>query len=123
MPVKENERIPLLMISLDGFRADKLDKFLRENPESHLKKEFVDAGAKADYMTPSFPTLTFPNHFTIVTGLYMESHDITGNTVYDSVYDQKLSLLSGTEKNNAKWWNKTEPIWFSAKNQVNLIIF
>ncbi len=49
------------MISLDGFRADKLDKFLRENPSSNLKKYFVDVGVKADYMIPSFPSLTFPS--------------------------------------------------------------
>lgn len=61
-------RIPTLMISLDGFRADKLDEFLRNNPDSFLQKEFVDVGVKADYMQPSFPTLTFPNHYTIVTG-------------------------------------------------------
>ncbi|CAF0724722.1 unnamed protein product [Brachionus calyciflorus] len=117
VPLKNNQRNPVLMISLDGFRADKLDKFLRENPESNLKKEFVDVGVKADHMEPSFPTLTFPNHYTLVTGLYMENHDVTSNTVYDSVYDQKLNFLRDTEKNNFKWWNKTEPIWFEAKKQ------
>ena len=55
-------RNPTLLISLDGFRADKLDQFLASNPESTFQKEFVDVGVKADYMNPSFPSLTFPNH-------------------------------------------------------------
>ena len=62
-------RNPTLMISLDGFRADKLDEFLANNPNSNLQTQFVDVGAKAEYMMPSFPSLTFPNHFTIVTGI------------------------------------------------------
>jgi predicted AlkP superfamily pyrophosphatase or phosphodiesterase len=63
-----NARNPTLMISLDGFRADKLDEFLSKNPQSTFQKEFVNVGAKAAYMTPAFPSLTFPNHFTIITG-------------------------------------------------------
>ena len=62
-------RTPTLLISLDGFRADKLDEFLRDNPGSNFEKEFVNLGVKAQYMQPSFPSLTFPNHFTLVTGI------------------------------------------------------
>lgn len=58
---------PLLLVSLDGFRADKLDEFLRNNPESFFGK-IVANGLKADYMIPSFPSSTFANHFTLVTG-------------------------------------------------------
>jgi predicted AlkP superfamily pyrophosphatase or phosphodiesterase len=54
-------RVPTLLISLDGFRADKLDTFLQENPSANIKKYFVDVGVKADYMIPSFPSLTFPS--------------------------------------------------------------
>ena len=61
-------RVPTLMISLDGFRADKLDSFLFNNPNSAFQKEFVELGVKSEYMLPSFPSLTFPNHFTLVTG-------------------------------------------------------
>ena len=51
---------PTLLISLDGFNAPALDKFLTDNPLSVFQKEFVDIGTKADYMIPSFPSLTFP---------------------------------------------------------------
>jgi len=71
VPLKQT-RTPTLMISLDGFRADKLNQFLQENPNSNFQKRVVEVGVKADYMIPSFPSLTFPNHFTLVTGLYME---------------------------------------------------
>ena len=63
------KRKPLLLISFDGLRADKLDEFLKNNPNSHLNN-FRKNGVKASYMRPSFPSLTFPNHFTIVTGNY-----------------------------------------------------
>ena len=71
---KKNERIyrtylhsysshpPLLIISLDGFRADYLDRDLTPNIQS-----FASDGVQAAYMTPAYPSLTFPNHFTIVT--------------------------------------------------------
>lgn len=48
----------------------------------------------------------------------MESHDITGNSVYDSVYNEKMNFLRDSAKNDAKWWNKSEPIWLTARNQV-----
>ena len=62
-PTQNNERFPTLLISFDGFQAGKLDQFLSENPASNLKKYFVDVGVKADYMIPSFPSLTFPSIF------------------------------------------------------------
>lgn len=58
---------PLLLISLDGMRADKFDEFLLENPSCNFKR-IIDNGLKADYMIPAFPSQTFPNHWTIVTG-------------------------------------------------------
>lgn len=63
----QNIKNPLLVISLDGLRADKLDEFIKENPSSTFKR-ISDNGLKADYMVPIFPSSTFPNHFTLVTG-------------------------------------------------------
>jgi predicted AlkP superfamily pyrophosphatase or phosphodiesterase len=65
-------------------------------------------------MTPAFPSSTFPNHWTLVTGLYPESHGIVGNTVYDPVYDVKMKLA---KSNEVQWWNDTEPVWLTAKRQ------
>lgn len=58
---------PLLLISMGGMRADKFDKFINENPSSTFKR-IINNGLKADFMIPIFPTLTFPNHFSLVTG-------------------------------------------------------
>lgn len=110
-------RVPTLLISMDGFRADKLDEFLKENPNSCWQREFVEKGVKADYMNPSFPTLTFPNHYTLVTGKNIDKHDIVGNTVYDPDYKKKISLIGDRDKLNVEWWNSSDPIWLTAKDQ------
>lgn len=111
------KRTPTLMISFDGFRASKLNEFLRNDPNSFLQREFVEKGVKAEYMLPSFPSLTFPNHFTLVTGLYMESHGITGNSFYDPNYNEKVNLLADSKSNDIRFWNGSEPIWLTAKKQ------
>ena len=61
------EKAPVLLVSFDGLRDDKLDLFLEQNPSSNFQK-FIDEGVNADFMIPSFPSATFPNHWTIVTG-------------------------------------------------------
>lgn len=61
---------PLLVVSLDGLRADRFDEFIQSNPSSNFAR-VINNGLKADYMTPIYPTLTFPNHFTLVTGNFV----------------------------------------------------
>jgi len=56
---KTIQRNPTLLISLDGFRADKLNEYIKNYPNNNFRK-IIDYGVKADYMVPSFPTLTFP---------------------------------------------------------------
>lgn len=58
---------PLLLISMDGFQAAKLEEFINENPSSNFSK-FYNKSLVADYMSPSEPSITFPNHITLVTG-------------------------------------------------------
>lgn len=70
---------PLLLISFDGFRADKFNEFINKAPDSNFSRFIRDGGVRAPYMKPSFPSLTFPNHITLITGLHPESHGI----VYD----------------------------------------
>lgn len=117
-PTDSSKRTPILLISLDGLRASSFDRFLVENPHSFLKKQFVNVGIKSKYMKPSFTTLTFPNHYSIVTGLYIESHGIIGNSLYDPDKNEKVNFLGGNNSLETKWWNSAEPIWLTAKNQV-----
>ena len=108
---------PVLLISFDGLSSVVFEKFLKENPTSNFGS-FISQGVKADYMQPSFPSSTFPNHWTLVTGLYPETHGIVANAVYDPVTNLKTSLSTATD---IHLWNKSEPIWLSARKQVNEI--
>ncbi|XP_053394488.1 uncharacterized protein LOC123525750 isoform X2 [Mercenaria mercenaria] len=101
---------PLLLISLDGFRADYLGRHLTPTVERLAK-----CGVHTPYMRSVYPTVTFPNHYTIVTGLYPESHGIVSNNMYDEDIDQIFSLSAKTGK-DPRWW-KGEPIWITAMKQ------
>ncbi|XP_076096525.1 uncharacterized protein LOC143067274 isoform X4 [Mytilus galloprovincialis] len=106
-PWKSN---PVLLISLDGFRAE----YLTRNLTPTLQR-LTSCGVHTPYMRAVYPTLTFPNHYTIVTGLYPESHGIVDNNMYDPVINEKFSI-GGSSKENPAWWGG-EPIWSTAKKQ------
>ncbi len=101
----------LILISFDGFRWDYMEKTDTPNLD-----RLVSSGVKADALIPSFPTKTFPNHYTIVTGLYPENHGIVFNTIYDPVFDATFSLGNRVEVQNGRWWGG-EPIWITAEKQ------
>ncbi|MEO6049862.1 MAG: ectonucleotide pyrophosphatase/phosphodiesterase [Pyrinomonadaceae bacterium] len=107
-PIKDL-RPTVILISLDGFRYDYLDKYAPPTL-NRLAKE----GVRAKWMIPSFPTKTFPNHYTIATGLYPEHHGIVENNVYDFGEVFMMSKLSEVE--NPRWW-WGEPIWVTAIKQ------
>ena len=114
--IKRNQ---ILMVSFDGVRSSKFEEFLLNNPNCAFN-EIIRSGVKAEYMIPSFPSLTFPNHYTLATGLNIESHGITGNSFFDPKADIKVNLIgdSKTIVNDEKWWNAGEPIWLTARSQV-----
>ena len=66
-------------------------------------------------MLPSFPSLTFPNHYTLVTGLYPESHGIVGNTFWAPDLNEDFHTSTGSLEQ--KWWTGAEPIWVTAEKQ------
>ncbi|XP_064385696.1 venom phosphodiesterase 2-like [Halichondria panicea] len=98
---------PLLLISLDGFRASYFERKLTPFMDS-LAKE----GVRAPYMRSVFPTKTFPNHYSIVTGLYPESHGIVSNAFYDTKL-QDVFYIGSPHQDYSQWW-KGEPIWVTA---------
>lgn len=100
-----------ILISLDGFRAD----FLHRNITPSLNS-FVRAGVSPEYMSPSFPSVTFPNHFTLVTGLYPEAHGVVGNSFWDPELKQDFYYTDPARSMQPKWWNG-EPIWVTAEEQ------
>lgn len=100
---------PLLLISIDAFRADYFNRGITPTL-AMLAKGGVRA---ADGMQPAFPSLTFPNHYTLVTGLYPDHHGIVNNTMIDPVLG-KFSLGNRKAVSNGQWWDEGTPIWETA---------
>jgi len=101
----------IILISLDGFRADYFDKA----PTPHLNR-LAREGVKAKWLTPIFPSMTFPNHYSIVTGLYAEHHGIVNNSMYDPEFKAGFSLGNRAQVTNGRWWGG-EPLWVTAQKQ------
>ena len=78
--VEHRQKPSLVIVSFDGVRADYLDRFDLPN-----FRRVMTRGARARSMRPVFPTITFPNHYSLVTGLYPEHHGIVENSFFDPV--------------------------------------
>lgn len=100
-----------IIISLDGFRAD----FLQRDLTPRLNA-FIQEGVSPKYMLPSFPSVTFPNHYTLATGLYPESHGIVGNTFWDPDLEAEFYYTDPERSHDPKWWGG-EPFWVTAERQ------
>lgn len=107
-----NYESTVIILSLDGFKPAYLDLDLNPN----LLK-FAADGVQAAYMRPSFPSLTFPNHYTLVTGKYPSEHGIVANEFYDPMSQREFSYMGGRESLDSFWWEGADPIWVAAENQ------
>jgi predicted AlkP superfamily pyrophosphatase or phosphodiesterase len=98
----------LVLVSIDGLRADALDRGITPN-----LSRIVHEGVRAKWMTPSYPSLTFPNHYTIVTGLRPNHHGIIHNSMQEESLGRfQLNLRDAVT--DPRWWGG-EPIWVSAE--------
>ena len=103
---------PVILISIDGFRADYLDRGISPNIAA------IAAEGTTAPMRPSFPTKTFPNHYTLVTGLRPDRNGIVGNSMIDPRRpDVKFSLGDARQSLDPFWWDEAEPIWVTAEKQ------
>ena len=100
-----------ILISFDAFRWDYPDRGITPNLD-FIKQN----GVHALSLQPCFPSKTFPNHYSIVTGLYPENHGLIANSFTNPYNNQKYSLWDTSAKNDAKWY-KGEAIWETAKRQ------
>ncbi|WWC68295.1 uncharacterized protein I206_102219 [Kwoniella pini CBS 10737] len=115
----------VLLISLDGFRPEYLSSHKDLLPNL-LSISTAHNGIRAESMQPVFPSLTFPNHWSLMTGLHPESHGIVANNFYDPLFttDQNTRLGAGDKatqgaqfvyiKEDKSWdsnWWWGEPIW------------
>jgi predicted AlkP superfamily pyrophosphatase or phosphodiesterase len=108
----QERRAPVtILVSIDGFRPDYLDRGLTPNLGA-----LAAAGAKAA-MRSSFPTKTFPNHTTLVTGLRPDRHGIVDNNMEDPAKPGILFKISNAEALKPFWWSAAEPIWITAEKQ------
>ena len=94
----------VFLVSFDGFRWDYLTKTQTPNFDFIIK-----TGVKANHVINTFITRTFPNHYSIVTGLYEESHGIVSNTMYDPIFNSWFFV----NNSESRWWNQGEPIWIT----------
>jgi predicted AlkP superfamily pyrophosphatase or phosphodiesterase len=101
----------LILISIDGFRADYLDRRITPTLSA-----LAQTGVRAKAMKSSFPTLTFPNHYTLVTGLYPDHHGIVNNRMVDPESGKRFVYKEQATIADASWWGG-EPIWVSAEKQ------
>lgn len=98
----------VILVSIDGFRADYLGRGL-----TPVISQLAATGASGP-MRPSFPTVTFPNHYTLVTGLHPDNHGIVGNNMVDAELG-RFSLGNKQAVTDRRWWDQGEPIWVTAE--------
>ena len=108
----ENLAAPyVVLVSLDGFRYDYMDLF--ETPNLH---RIAATGVRAEALFPVFPVMTFPNHYSIATGMYADSHGIVGNQFWDPDLGAFYSLSDRASVEDGSWYGG-EPIWVTAETQ------
>ena len=102
----------VVLVSLDGFRWD----YARRDGATHLLALGKQGVWAPDGMLPSFPSLTFPNHFTIVTGLYPEHHGLVANSFYDPAKNARYAINDSAAVTDGSWYSGT-PLWSLAEGQ------
>lgn len=104
-------RRPLVMISIDGFRSDYIERGL-----TPTLSRMAAEGVHAERMRPSFPAMTYPNHYTLVTGLRPDHHGLVHNSMEDPRRPGVLFTLSDRRQVMDRfWWDEAEPIWVTAQ--------
>jgi alkaline phosphatase D len=102
----------VILVSLDGFRYDYAKKYGAKNLQA-----LAASGVTApDGMIPAYPSLTFPNHYTLATGLYPEHHGIVANSFYDPQRKAVYSLSNPATVTDGSWYGGT-PLWVLAEQQ------
>ncbi len=102
----------VVLVSLDGFRYDYANKYGAKN----LSAMATHGASAPQGMIPSYPSLTFPNHYTLVTGLYPEHHGIVANNFYDPARKQRYRYVDSEATSDGSWYGGT-PLWVLAEQQ------
>ena len=114
-PIIQTSKAPkplILLISIDGFKPE----YLQQESAPTLFK-LAQQGASSKGMLSAFPSYTFPNHYSIVTGLYPDHHGIVNNSMKDPQIPEPFRLSSKSAVANPAWWEDGTPIWVSAQKK------
>jgi predicted AlkP superfamily pyrophosphatase or phosphodiesterase len=95
----------VILVSFDGWRWDYQTRYAVPNVQ-----RLAARGVRAEALIPSFPSKTFPNHYTLVTGLYPGRHGIVANNIRDEKSGRTFSLSNRREVQDPMWWGGV-PIW------------
>lgn len=98
-------RAKLLLLSFDGFRWDYINRVPTPNFDA-----LMEEGVKVDKVENAYITKTFPNHYSLVTGLYAETHGIVANEMFDPVLNQSFSMETASMY-DPRWWEEAVPLW------------
>jgi predicted AlkP superfamily pyrophosphatase or phosphodiesterase len=101
----------VILVSLDGWRWDYIDRFAPPTIS-----ELSRRGVTSEGLIPIFPSKTFPNHYTIITGLYAWRHGIVSNNMLDPELPGRFSLSNREVQQDTRWWGG-EPLWVTAEKQ------
>ena len=101
---------PIILISMDGFRWDYMDR--TETPHMDY---LASAGVRAEALIPVFPSYTFPNHLSIITGCFPERHGIVSNRIWDPVFEEWYYIGEGALPVQDGKWYEAEPFWVTVE--------
>ncbi|WP_224999417.1 ectonucleotide pyrophosphatase/phosphodiesterase [Cesiribacter sp. SM1] len=110
----QEEKPYVIMISADGFRHDYAEKY-----GAHTLLSLSEQGVQTESMIPSFPSKTFPNHYTLVTGLYPAHHGLVSNNFYDRQRQEFYSIAQRDKVQDGSWYGGV-PLWVLAEQQQML---
>lgn len=99
----------VILVSFDGFRHDYVERY-----HAPTFKRFISEGAQAEALIPSFPSKTFPNHYTLVTGLAPGNHGLVDNYFYDKATRTRYSMRDTARVRNGYYYGGI-PIWQLAR--------
>ena len=110
-PARDRGGDTLILVSIDGFRSDYLQR-----GHTPTLAALAHDGVRAEWLQPAFPTLTFPAHYTLVTGLHPDHHGIVNNRMTDPASGKRFVYKERASASDSAWWGG-EPLWVTAERQ------
>jgi predicted AlkP superfamily pyrophosphatase or phosphodiesterase len=107
----EAARPPVILVSIDGFSAEYLKRGVTPNITA-----LAASGVGATAMRPSFPSITFPNHYTLVTGFRPDRSGIVNNDMTDpAIPGVRFAMSNRAAVGDGRWWDDVDPVWVTAE--------